>query len=408
MADDPHVDTIYLLWLLLDWIPAEGKRRRRTWPSVPLLLDYLETIGHTDRFEKRLWREMADRPYSFYSVLEVEPGVRMKIQDVLTLREYVVLEQSASRIAGRGCIMFSKVLPAEKVSILLGAAPILIPPIERAKLIELREGLNTISGDKLTEELLAGLKDEQRRTYLVLTERQLQPPELELRNTDGDPLAFHTLRFRLHCSPQEAFQSLKSLAWNRQAEDLLAGAEFDRTGQLRAIEFPWCVEGNPVHKSWDNTILGHFSIKQERLKVEVNSEPRAERVCAEIRARLGDRAVLQQKVAKSVEELMEASRSKPETASDRRRRDQDEEFARLPKVQELVRQMTEQHWQAWLDTEIPALKGQTPREAAKTARGRELLEALLDDYALRTDERNEEAFSVRPEELRHKLGLTAP
>jgi hypothetical protein len=63
------------------------------------------------------------------------------------------------------------------------------------------------------------------------------------------------------------------------------------------------------------------------------------------------------------------------------------------------------HWDAWLDTPIPALKNQTPRRAALTPEGRERLEALL----IGLEYRNESAIQpeLRPDvvDLRRKLGL---
>lgn len=35
------------------------------------------------------------------------------------------------------------------------------------------------------------------------------------------------------------------------------------------------------------------------------------------------------------------------------------------------------HYRAWVDMELPALKGKTPRQAMKTGDGREMVEALL-------------------------------
>ncbi len=41
--------------------------------------------------------------------------------------------------------------------------------------------------------------------------------------------------------------------------------------------------------------------------------------------------------------------------------------------------MIDKHWQNWVDDKIPALGGKSPREAVKSADGREAVEALLKD-----------------------------
>ena len=50
-----------------------------------------------------------------------------------------------------------------------------------------------------------------------------------------------------------------------------------------------------------------------------------------------------------------------------------------PEVQAQVAEILAQHWEGWVDQEIPALGGKSPRDAVKTADGREAVEALLND-----------------------------
>ena len=49
----------------------------------------------------------------------------------------------------------------------------------------------------------------------------------------------------------------------------------------------------------------------------------------------------------------------------------------------MLQQIQEEHWASWLDQDIPALGGLTPREAARSAAGRERLEALMAEFELR-------------------------
>lgn len=66
--------------------------------------------------------------------------------------------------------------------------------------------------------------------------------------------------------------------------------------------------------------------------------------------------------------------------------------------------MAQKYWDAWVDTKVPALGNRTPRQAAKTARGRERLAALLADFA-RTAERSPSVVGADVEALRRRLGL---
>jgi hypothetical protein len=65
----------------------------------------------------------------------------------------------------------------------------------------------------------------------------------------------------------------------------------------------------------------------------------------------------------------------------------------------------DERWEVWLDESIPALGDETPREAARTPRGRELLEALLHDYEWSSEKLPDSAFTLEVETLRRKLGL---
>ena len=78
-----------------------------------------------------------------------------------------------------------------------------------------------------------------------------------------------------------------------------------------------------------------------------------------------------------------------------------------PEVQEQLAGMISKHWEGWVDQNIPALGGKTPRDAVKTADGREAVEALLQD-AVR--DRNHDPFTAEAnrkgsQRVRELLGL---
>jgi len=64
-----------------------------------------------------------------------------------------------------------------------------------------------------------------------------------------------------------------------------------------------------------------------------------------------------------------------------------------------------QHWIAWMDLPVPALNNMTPREAAKTEEGRDLLESLLLYYESHDDEPNENLMRPDLASLRRELGM---
>jgi len=83
------------------------------------------------------------------------------------------------------------------------------------------------------------------------------------------------------------------------------------------------------------------------------------------------------------------------------------QLIKIPEVRAQLRQMVLSHWRSWIDEEIPALGGKSPREAAKTPGGRESVEALLLD-AERSTGRDEEMGEFQREgieNVRKKLKL---
>ena len=98
--------------------------------------------------------------------------------------------------------------------------------------------------------------------------------------------------------------------------------------------------GNKLHKSWDNTVLGHLKIEDGTLKVTVNSGRRARRIRKEIEKRLGGSASLVDDEISSLEEAL----TKEETPKDVLERARaEEENARnqsLPEVQAIMKEFS--------------------------------------------------------------------
>jgi len=77
---------------------------------------------------------------------------------------------------------------------------------------------------------------------------------------------------------------------------------------------------------------------------------------------------------------------------------------RTREIQALEAELMQRPWDAWIDTKVPALGNRTPRQAAKTAKGRERLEALLSDFARAVEQRSS-SFQPDLADLRRRLGL---
>jgi len=79
------------------------------------------------------------------------------------------------------------------------------------------------------------------------------------------------------------------------------------------------------------------------------------------------------------------------------------ELEQQPEIQALTAKMNAEHWRTWPDVPLPALHGQTPRQAATTPEGRERLEVLLLDFAARDDMPGSMGPDI--DALRRELGI---
>lgn len=402
LLDHPEFENLFIPWSLFAWAPGGRGFRPETWPRERLGLAFLHERGdRLDPFERRFLEEVCAQPFGFHQILQVEPQRSLLLRDLLTGEERRVCEKLATTVASRGAILFTRVVSLDGVSIMTGAGLHLIPPIFAPRLLDLRDALLP-RGEAAKPGALLALDGVLRGSYFEIVEQIENPPPIELRNTDGDPLELIQLRYALRCAPEQAFEALKGLALDHSDEDLLSDAKIV-AGRLGEVSFPWIKRGNKQNKSWDNTILGHIEIGQGRLRVDVNSRPRAKRIRREIERRIGGEAIFEAESAQSSEALLAVAEGKPKKERAKQRAER-ERFEADPAVRELTERMGRQHWESWVDQRLPVLGGRTPREAVRDPRGRERLDALLLEFEWSAAEtRNPLVPDVGA--LRRQLGL---
>ena len=399
---EPELDTCFPPWFLFNWIPDNAEVEQNDhYPEMQIAMHYRQHKGtRLDSFQRRFIEEICSQPYSFFVVTDVVPGRQMTLRDLLLGYEVSVYERQASASLRSGSIIFTRVMTLDNTSIMVGCAPTVIPASYLNEFIDIREQM-AVHWPSLDRDLLHEYDLELRETYYQIRDEIYHRPLPELRNTDGDLLQLIELYYTLACTPGEALAALATLSMV-DIDELMEEGTFDRQGQLLSIEFPWLMRGNKQHADWQNTVLGHISIDGDKLTIEVNSQQRADAIRRKITRRLGKRALFRNATIESMEKILQQRQDDTEGRQAAVDQENDELMA-LPEVQQQLRQMAEQHWQAWLDTELPALKGQTPRQAAKTTLGRERLEALFIEFA----QYNESAQPFSPDvaTLRHSLGM---
>jgi hypothetical protein len=400
LDEDIPEGQIFFPYLLFDWNPNQPSMPRGKSPKAGLVAQeyILAKSRNLSELEELILTLSVSEPVSFYEVLRSDPGHGMLLRDILIGGDREVEEHKGSEHARTGDVLYGQLCPLPDVTTLSRMAPLAIPPGKKAAVVALRAQLRRkIAKQKrdLEAQDLIRYREVIRGVYLDIRDGLRSPPKLQ--NTDGDPLVFHTLTFEIG-SPQVAFDALASLAWGESKEDLLDEAEMAEDGALRSISFDWIKKGNAMHKTWDNTILGHLNIAGRTLTVEVNSAQRARKISQEIEQRLGILARHRGTVSNMPEELMAARKESKKTLSSPAKSDPDETTL-PPEVLEAVRANVRQEMEGWVDLKLPVLGGRTPRQAVRDPDGREIVESLLLEWE-RDAERSEMAKFLVPDVTR--------
>ena len=388
---------IFSPYFLFEWDPDRPLQRRGSKPRVGVVArSYLLKAGdRLTEWERLILDQATTQPVSFYEVLRTDPGERIVLRDILIGGETEVIERSASQILQPGDLAYAQIWNLPGVATLGRLAPVRIAPGRKVEIVGLRATLRkkiAKQGRELAAADLIRYAEEIRRTYLNVRDAMRAPPRFC--NTDGDPLHFHTLTFRIG-SAQVAFDALAPLAWGFSKEELLDDAELDDGGTLRRIEFEWSKKGNRKFKTWDNTILGRIEISGRSLVATVNSKNRATRLRQEIEQRLGILAMHQSTVGQTPQELLKDQgprKSARATASGA----EPDDLLLDPELRQEAEAAMQRQAESWVYQKIPTLGGRTPLEAVGDPDGREIVEALLLDWE-RQNERPAGPGTLRPD-----------
>ena len=398
----PELDNTFLPWFMFNWIPNNAEvKESGHFPEMPVAMHYLETkSSRLDIFQQRFIKEICSQPYSFFMVTDVDPGVSLTLRDLILGREIMVHERQASATLPKASIIFTRIITMDDASIMVGCAPTVIPPTYHNYFIDFRENMAK-RNPNYDQSILLEYDLELRTMYYEIREELSNPALPQLRNTDGDELQLTKLYYTLTCPPRQAMDALIPLSLTENPDECVQDGKSDEHGELVFLEFPWLKKGNQQHASWDNTVMGNIVIDGNLLTIDVNSQERADMIKLEIESRLGNQASFRNAVIESSKKMLEEIANRPPGAKPEPQRNDDQ--LQSPEVQEMLKEMSEKHWQEWLETSIPALKDQTPREAIKTAIGRERLEALLWEFEGKSE--SLQSFAPNVKALRQELGL---
>ncbi len=282
--------------------------------------------------------------------------------------------------------ILARVVDHEGVSLLCGLHPRPLPPMEAAEVVRRARGRLRRRRAVPVERL----RDEAFGSYLIrrweeavaeMEWRAATPPMMH--NTDGEPLLLTTDHFEI--APGSGPAVAARLAAMEDVSDDSEGGEPPLFTFLRP--------GNPVHKSWDNTVIGHARLIGTTLHLDTNSLARADALRARVEAACGE--LIRHKVREHVD---------PRARMGSGERVEQPPDPETPEIREFLAEYKRRHYADWIDQPLPALDGETPREAVQTAEGRTAVDLLLKDMQnLECRWEGDGAFDFS--EIRKKLNL---
>lgn len=352
----------------------------------PVVDWYREQQGNRLSSDEVEWLAAQRRAWlSIWEVLDVNPGETVTVRDLLSGEERLVHEVSGSHMLVKRDAILGRVVDDEGISVLCGIHPRPLPPLSADAVVrearrELRVRTRPVSVERLrkeeTTDLLIGL------WYTVLEQLDHQPlPRLQ--NTDGEELLLCVDHFDI--APGAGDEIAARLRALEGAEAL----EEDGT-----LEVTFTRQGNAMHASWENTILGRAELAEGRLKIETNSNRRADLLRRKIEEACTGLLVHRVREHDDPAALLaQAGRAKPA-----------EREPRPTAEAALEREFKARHYSEWTRQPVPALGGATPLEAVRRPAGKRRVELLLKEFEHHENRLPaEERFDLS--RLRKELGL---
>lgn len=343
--------------------------------------------------KRRGWQETAlnrayfaalrDAPVSLYEVSGVEPCVSMVLNDLLTnSAPIIVREKSATQSLKKWDRIAVRVVTEHEHHVISGALLPFSTDAVDLLLTGLRNALRLKEPD-----VLRLTSDQLRRCAPVFTSawlftelpRILTPAQLRLCNSDGDEIVFHDLRFPLATGVKQKDLAARLdkakglLAEGRQSWSWVAPRK-GRAGRVAdAFILETQIDGG--------TVLGSLELKGKALQVSVNSAKRAAKVQALLIAAAGELLGRPLTTIRTVEQMIAEKHNGPRQG----------DAAEIPPeiARQTARNHLDNHYRKTLDAPIPALGGKSPRQAVRSAAGREkVIEwlKLLENRSARHDD----------------------
>jgi len=323
---------------------------------------------------------------SIWEVIDVEPGAGLTLRDLLSGEERRVREVRGSQTLIMRDALLARVVEQDGVSLLCGAHPRPLPPLDASEVLRRAQGRlgrkRAVPVERLRDAAFGGYLIRRWRDGVGRFDARRARP-LNLRNTDGDSLLLTTDHFEIVPDARPAVESRLSAIDGEERPDVDADASI----------YSFFKPGDTRQEGGKRTVIGQVFVSDTTLQIETNSPQRADTLRGRVEAACGKR------IRYRVREHMDPQ-------SSRAPRSQGERDVGLssPEAEEAIQELKRQHYADWPDQPLPALLGKSPREAVRTASGRENVDLLLKDMENR-ERRIGDGEPFDFSEIRRALGV---
>ena len=171
----------FTAWLLYAWLPDDHGVQDEPFltpaPDHAIAADY-QASHHTrlSALEQKTIERALKSPYSFYTIVSVEPDDRLRLQEIYTKKQVMVdVGAGVSRTAGD--VLFCAIISVDGVSTLLGCMPQALNSDSQVQIEAHRVKWRKEEGAAIDERLLYLHDTELRRFYFMLL-NQIQQAKL--------------------------------------------------------------------------------------------------------------------------------------------------------------------------------------------------------------------------------------
>lgn len=369
-------------WQTIEMCAFEDFLSRHEGPNARSVLDaYLEEDGARCPVAEREYLEaLRHSLFSLYEVTEVRPERGVVVRDLLRggdpievderLGSYDIVrwDRLAARviaIGGRNCFSSGILLfDAAAVDTLLKGLPSIEEEDDLIGLSEEPE-LASLADEPDMSALLEAAAPAITNAWMALAIDRLSTPPPAILNGDGEALTFVTVRFpiekkaaaeiakRLDSAPELVRGDKDNWQWERSGDE----QPRKRDGRDKGLSFStWTQDGT-------NLILGSVELRKKYLVLSVNSVERSgrgiEMLSNLLRGWIGKPKVNVERIEDIRERQNTFGASPPQHEPP------------PPEAREAILRVMDRHYHGILEKPLPAIGNVSPREAVRTAEGRE-------------------------------------